>query len=98
MPKPELPEPLFTLEREIIKALMAGHHQWRPDLRYPESYSDMQGAVRGLLKGFAVLDLGGASELRLRVGTLLQLHWKDLTAAQLDAIQAICDEALAERP
>lgn len=98
MAKPNLPEPLATLETEIIKVLLAGHHEWRPDLSFPESYSDMQGAVRGFLKRFAVLDLGGSSELRLRVGTLLQLHWKDLTPAQLDAIGAICNEALDIRP
>lgn len=91
MPKPDLPEPLAALEAKIIKALVDGHHEWRHDLPFPESYSDMQGAARGLLKRFAMLDLGGSSELRLRVGTLLQLHWKTLTNEQLDAIKAICD-------
>lgn len=54
MPKPSLKEPFRTLEREIIETLIAGHKEWRPDLDYPESYSDMQAAVRGLLKMFAV--------------------------------------------
>ena len=43
------------------------------------------------------LDIRGASDLRLRVGVLLQLHWKNLTNEQLLAIKAICDEALGEK-
>lgn len=43
-----------TLESDIIETLLAGHKEWRPDLEYPESYSDMQGAVRGLLRMFEV--------------------------------------------
>ena len=54
MPKNTLSEPFNTLESEIINTLLAGHHEWRPDLAYPESYSDMQGAVRGLLRMFDV--------------------------------------------
>lgn len=44
------------------------------------------------------LDIRGASELRLRVGTLLQLHWKTLTDEQLLAIKAICDKAAGVKP
>ena len=54
MPKPSLTPELEELERQIIQTLIAGHKQWRPDLAYPESYSDMQGAVRGLLRMFEV--------------------------------------------
>ncbi len=54
MPKPDLREPYAALENEIIHTLIAGHKEWRPDLDYPESYSDMQGAVRGLLRMFEV--------------------------------------------
>ena len=54
MPKPFLKEPYATLESEIIDTLIAGHKEWRPDLNYPESHSDMQGAVRGLLRMFDV--------------------------------------------
>ena len=42
------------LESDIIETLIAGHQEWRPDLAYPESHSDMQGAVRGLLRMFEV--------------------------------------------
>lgn len=54
MPKPQLQEPWNRLEGEIIETLIAGHKEWRPDLSFPESYSDMQGAVRGLLRMFDV--------------------------------------------
>ena len=54
MAKPMLAEPYHTLESQIIETLLAGHHEWRPDLDYPQSHSDMQGAVRGLLKMFEV--------------------------------------------
>lgn len=54
MPKPRLADHLERLEADIIETLLAGHHEWRPDLAYPESHSDMQGAVRGLLKMFEV--------------------------------------------
>jgi len=54
MAKSSLIEPFSTLEKEIIDTLIAGHHEWRPDLPYPQSHSDMQGAVRGLLRMFEV--------------------------------------------
>jgi hypothetical protein len=54
MPKPKLKEPWRTMEGEIIDTLLAGHHEWRPDLAYPESHSDMSGAVRGLLRMYEV--------------------------------------------
>lgn len=54
MAKRSLAEPLSQLESDIIDTLIAGHKEWRPDLNYPESHSDMQGAVRGLLQMFKV--------------------------------------------
>lgn len=54
MPKPSLAAPWNDLEHDIIATLIAGHKEWRPDLAYPESHSDMQGAVRGLLRMFDV--------------------------------------------
>lgn len=54
MPKPTLAKDLQILESQIIETLIAGHKQWRPDLDYPQSHSDMQGAVRGLLIMFEV--------------------------------------------
>lgn len=64
MSKRQLEEPLNQLEREIIETLLAGHHEWRRDLPYPESHSDMQGAVRGLLRMFEVKRLPLARELQ----------------------------------
>ena len=54
MPKPSLAEPYSTLEHELIETFIAGHHEWRPDLSYPESYSDMQGGVRALMRMFDI--------------------------------------------
>lgn len=54
MPKPHLAEPMATLESQIIATLLEGLHQWRPDLSYPESHSDMSGCVRNLLRMFKV--------------------------------------------
>ncbi len=54
MPKPCLKQPLRQLESDVIETLIAGHHEWRPDLASPESYSDWQGAFRGLLRMYEI--------------------------------------------
>lgn len=54
MSKRSLVAPLDRLELDIIETLLAGHREWRPDLAYPESHSDMQAAVRALLQMFDV--------------------------------------------
>lgn len=43
------------------------------------------------------LDIRGASDLRLRVGVLLQRYWKTLTNEQLNAIKAVCDKTAPAR-
>jgi hypothetical protein len=55
MPKQELKEPSSTLEKQLIETMLAGHYEWRPDLFYPESYSDMQGCARALLRRFDIV-------------------------------------------
>jgi hypothetical protein len=54
MPKPFLKEPFASMERDIIDVLLAGLKQWRPDLDYPQSHSDMQGCIRNMLVMFEV--------------------------------------------
>jgi hypothetical protein len=54
VPKPPLRRPYDTLAGDIIETLIAGHKRYRPDLPYPESHSDMQGAVEALLMMFEV--------------------------------------------
>jgi hypothetical protein len=55
MPKPGLKSVAETLlVNDIIETLIAGHKQWRPDLSYPESHSDMTGAVYGLLSKYEI--------------------------------------------
>jgi len=63
MSKPSLKEPFATLEHQIVETLLAGHKEWRPDLPYPQSHSDMYGAVRGLLRMFEVKRLPIARDL-----------------------------------
>jgi hypothetical protein len=52
MPKQTLKN--SQLEHDIIDTLIAGLHEWRPDLNYPDSRSDYQACVRGLLRMFKV--------------------------------------------
>lgn len=54
MPKPPLKPEFAGLESEMIRTFIAGHQQWRPDLRYPESHSDMQAGMRALLKRYEI--------------------------------------------
>lgn len=63
MAKRSLSPEMSKLESDIIDTLIAGHHEWRPDLGYPESRSDMQAAVRGLLRMYDVKRLPLAREL-----------------------------------
>lgn len=54
MPKPTLNKESQALEGEIIATLLKGLHRWRPDLSYPESHSDMSGAVRELMAMYEI--------------------------------------------
>lgn len=54
MPKPPLKREFAELERPLIETMIAGLHVWRSDLSYPESHSDMQACVRGVLRMFRV--------------------------------------------
>lgn len=54
MSKPKLQAPLDALESDVIETLLTGLKEWRADLRYPESHSDMQGCVRALLRMYEV--------------------------------------------
>jgi hypothetical protein len=54
MPKPSLKEPFRSLESDMIETFLAGHHEWRPDLAYPESHSDMSGGMRALFRMYDI--------------------------------------------
>lgn len=54
MPKPFLCKEEDLLEQQIIETMIAGLHQWRSDLSYPESFSDMQACVRAVMEMFEV--------------------------------------------
>jgi hypothetical protein len=65
MPKPSLIKEDARLESEIIETLLAGLKEWRPDLGYPASHSDMQGCVRGMMRMYHVERRPLAAPLRL---------------------------------
>lgn len=65
MPKPSLVKEDEILEGQIIETLVAGLHEWRPDLNYPLSHSDMQACVRGLMKMYEIKRLPLPIRLKL---------------------------------
>lgn len=42
------------MEQDIVEVLLGGLHQWRPDLDYPESHSDMNACVMNLMVLFEI--------------------------------------------
>ena len=54
MPKPTLIPDQHLLELELIDTMLAGLHNWRPDLSYPQSHSDMMGCARAIMVMFDV--------------------------------------------
>jgi len=54
MPKPSLRKEDAILENDMINTLVAGLKEWRSDLDFPQSYSDMQACVRGLMKMYEI--------------------------------------------
>lgn len=54
MPKPDLIYEDEQLVSDLIKTFIEGHKQYRPDLGYPESHSDMKGGMMALLRMFKI--------------------------------------------
>lgn len=54
MPKPQLKHPYRALEGDIIETMQAGLKEWRPDLKHPESGSDMCACIRGLFMMYEI--------------------------------------------
>lgn len=52
MSKPALKPEYRLLESELIQTAQSGLQRYRPDLDYPESYSDMQACVRAIMQRF----------------------------------------------
>lgn len=69
MSKPSLKSGYAELEAEMIRTFLAGHKQWRPDLPYPESHSDMAAGVRALIKRFEI------------TARAVPLDWRDIEEA-----------------
>ena len=54
MPKPLLSDKYSALESALMETFKAGLHEWRPDLDYPQSASDMSGGMRALIRMFEI--------------------------------------------
>jgi hypothetical protein len=54
MSKPSLKSEYRQLASDMIATFLVGHHEYRPDLAYPESHSDMDAGMRALLRMFKV--------------------------------------------
>lgn len=54
MSKPSLREPFATLEGDLAETMIAGLHEYRHDLDYPESHSDLAGCIRAVLRKYDI--------------------------------------------
>lgn len=52
MPKAPLIPEESILEHQLIETMLASFREWRPDLSYPESHSDMEACARGIMRMF----------------------------------------------
>jgi hypothetical protein len=66
MPKPFLHPDDERLEVDAVETMLAGLKEWRPDLNYPESHSDMQACFRAVLRMFELKRRPLPRPLRLR--------------------------------
>ena len=64
MPKPTLSTEQAVLERELIEPMLAGLKEWRSDLDYPESHSDMQACARAVMRMFNITRAALPNELK----------------------------------
>src|SRR5690348_7405608 len=80
MPKPFLREPYASLESDIAATMIAGLKEWRRDLNYPESHSDLQGCIRALLRKY---------EVKLRA---IPLDRKEIT--ELPEVCPVCQKSV----
>jgi len=66
MPKPTLGDNNQALANDLIETFLAGHKQWRPDLAYPESHSDMMAGAHALIQMFEIKRRPSAIALPVR--------------------------------
>ncbi len=52
-PKPQLSDSRFA--PELLEAMVHGLHDWRPDLDFPESHSDMEACALQILARFSIV-------------------------------------------
>lgn len=66
MPKPSLHASQKELEGMLIETMLAGHKQYRPDLPYPQSHSDMAACARAVIKMFDISRLPLPRSLKIQ--------------------------------
>ncbi len=54
MPKPPLDKKHSVIEYELMDAMIKGLQDFRPDLSYPESHSDLEACARGIMERFHI--------------------------------------------
>ena len=54
MPKPFLREPYATIAADLASTMIAGLKEWRRDLDYPQSHSDLRGCIDAVLRKYDV--------------------------------------------
>lgn len=54
-----------TTEAGLLKAVQAGLVKWRPDLRMPESTSDLEACVREIMRRYDVVKRSSPRDLAL---------------------------------
>lgn len=66
MPKPPLYSEESQLEHDLMETMIAGLKEWRPDLDYPESMSDLSGCVRAVMRMFDIKRRALPKKLRIK--------------------------------
>jgi hypothetical protein len=54
MPKPSLREPYASIASDLMATMVAGLKEWRHDLDYPQSHSDLRGCIDAVLRKYEV--------------------------------------------
>lgn len=54
MPKPSLREPYASLFVDLAETMIGGLHEWRSDLSYPESHSDLRACLDAVFRKYDI--------------------------------------------
>jgi len=102
MPKPDVREPYKSLESDLFETMRAGLHEWRPDLDYPESFSDLQACLRAVFRMYEVR----RRPVAIRIEDIELAHerpfaaddWLRLRAIEKAVTEAVSDHLFSGEP